>query len=262
MSAYYRGAFYPVCSDNWSPVWSVGACRDLGDGAVLSMSTIRVQQSTYMTVVNRSVYNISQLTPTTNCESAAAVRLVCHQASCGLSTTAVRPYIIGGEIAAENAWPWAAVLLYRGSYQCTASVIGNGWLLTAAHCFFSQHTTQPLANVPHYFAVRLGTVLSRGYSPYLQVASVKSIVLHPDYKVHVDMSNQVRYHDVALVQLGDDLLTPLSTSSRVSPVCLADNQQYSIDTLKTWQCYVIGWGLSNVDGHISEYQSTSVYVRV
>ena len=252
VSAYHDGAFYPVCADSWSPVWSAGVCRDLGAGAVLLMSTVAVQRSVYLTVVNSSVYNITHLRLSTACNTGAGVRLLCRDASCGLSSTAVQPFIVGGEIAADNAWPWAAALLYKGSYQCTASVIGSGWLVTAAHCFFSVNTAQRLSNVPQYFAVRLASVLSRGYSRHLRVASVKRVIVHPNYTV--DAWTNMRYNDVALVQLGDDLLTPTTTSSSSSSsqLCLADNEHHSLTTLKTWQCFVIGWGLSNADGYTSE----------
>lgn len=249
VSAYHQGEFYPVCADNWSAEWSVGVCRDVSAGPVLSTSTVALRRSVYLTVVNSSLYNITQLRMTDTCNTGAAVHLVCHDASCGVSSTAIQPFIVGGEIAVENAWPWAAALLYKGRYLCTASLISNNWLLTAAHCFFSVHTAQPLSKVPQYFAVRLGSVLRDGYSRHLRVSSVKRIVLHPAYTVN--RLTNVRYNDVALVQIGDDLLTPAasSSSSRVSSVCLADNELHSLKTLKTWQCYVIGWGLSNIDGY-------------
>jgi len=245
VTGYHGGSFYSVCADNWSSEWSEGLCQHIGAGAVISTSTLALRRSLYLSVLNSSVYNISQLTLTTVCNSMAAVHVICHQPSCGLSSAVIQPFVVGGEIAPENAWPWAAVLLYKGVYKCTASVIGNGWLLSAAHCFYA---AQPLVNVPHYFAVRLGSVLSRGYSRNLRVASVKRIVVHPNYTV--DVTSNVRYNDIALVQLGEDLLTPASTSSSsVSSVCLVDNDLHSLATLKTWQCYVIGWGLSNVDGY-------------
>jgi len=255
VSVFHDAEFYAVCADNWSSAWSAGVCRQLGAGAVLSVSTVPLQRTVYLTVVNDSAFNISHLTLTGVCQSSAGVQLLCQQASCGLTSPAVQPFIVGGDIAAENAWPWAATLLYKGRYQCTASLIGNDWLLTAAHCFFSPFTAQPLSNVPQYFAVRLGTVLSSGYSRRLRVASVKRIVLHPHYAV--DVSTNMRYNDVALVQLGDDLLTATTSSSSSgggSAVCLADSERHSMTTLKTWQCYVVGWGLSSIDG-LSEYES-------
>lgn len=262
MSAYYQGKFYAVCADHWSSVWSAGVCRDVHGESVQSTSRVALDRSEYLTIVNSSVYNVTLLRLTIVCQSRAAVQLVCHDATCGLSSTTIQPYIVGGQIAAENAWPWAAVLLYRGYYQCTASLISSNWLLTAAHCFFSTglYQAQPLSNVPQYFAVRLGSVLSVSYSRHVQVVSVRRIVLHPDYAV--DSSTNMRYNDVALVQLGDDLVTPAasttsSSNSRVTPVCLADSERHPLNTLKTWQCYVIGWGLSSPDGQ-REYESLVV----
>jgi len=248
VSVYRDGTFYAVCADNWSRSWSVGLCRYLGADSVLSEIKVMLSHqsgSRYLAVVNSSTYDISHLRFTTTCN--VGVDVVCQQASCGLTSAGVQPFIVGGDLAADQAWPWAAVLLYKGAYQCTASVIGNGWLLSAGHCFFDAITRLPLTAVPQYFAVRLGTVLSRGYSRYLRVASVKRIIIHPNY-TFITATNKA-YNDIALVQLGDDLLTPATTTtgSRVSPVCLADNNLHSLTTLKTWQCYVVGWGLSNVN---------------
>ena len=254
VSAYYGGSFYSVCADHWTSSWSAGVCSQLAAGSVLSMSTVPLPTtSVYVTIVNGSVHNVTQLRLSTTCSSAAGVRLVCHQASCGLAGTTIQPFIVGGQIAAENAWPWAAALLYKGRYRCTASVIGNGWLLTAAHCFYNEFPSQsPLFHMPQYFAVRLGSVLSGGYTRQLRVTAVRRVVVHPGYTV--DVKTNMRYNDLALVQLGDDLLTPATTSSNVSPLCLTDSARDSLNTLKIQQCYVIGWGLSNIDGNC-EFQS-------
>jgi len=260
VTAYHGGAFYAVCSDNWSSHWSAGTCRDVAASSVLSVSAVPLSRSLYLTVVNGSVYDVSQLRLTASCVSGAVVRLVCRDAGCGLPSSArpsVQPFIVGGDIAPDGAWPWAATLLYAGRYQCSASLVASDWLITAAHCFFAYGSTpRPLSNVPQYFAVRLGSTQSAGYSRHLRVASVRRIVLHPDYYMDKDPSNnnnRYPYNDVALVQLGDDLLTPTTTTSSgggggVSSVCLVDNELHPLSTLKTWQCYAVGWGLTNVDG--------------
>jgi len=256
VTAYHRGAFYAVCAGNWSSVWSAGVCRDVASSTAMSMSTVSLSRSLYLHVTNSSLYDISQLSLSSRCLSGAGVRVVCRDAACGLPASSTRPrvlpYIIGGDIAPDGAWPWAAALLYKGDYLgCTASLIATDWLLTAAHCFFQNG--MPVSKAPWYITARLGLTQRVGYSRQLRVASVRHVVLHPDYRTRKDAygSAVYQYNDLALVQLGDDLLTPSSgssSSSSVSSVCLVDNELHPLSTLKTWQCYAIGWGLSKNDG--------------
>ena len=47
--------------------------------------------------------------------------------------------VIGGEVAAEGAWPWQIALYARksdGNYQnlCGGSIFNKDWVMTAAHC--------------------------------------------------------------------------------------------------------------------------------
>ena len=42
--------------------------------------------------------------------------------------------ILNGDLALPNQWPWVAALLCVDKFFCTASIINERWLLTAAHC--------------------------------------------------------------------------------------------------------------------------------
>lgn len=57
----------------------------------------------------------------------------CPLTDCGQSVRT--PRVLGGSPAAIEAWPWQVSLQYRKEHICGGSIIGPGWVLTAAHCF-------------------------------------------------------------------------------------------------------------------------------
>lgn len=57
----------------------------------------------------------------------------CPLPDCGQSVRT--PRVLGGSPAAIEAWPWQVSLQYRKEHICGGSIIGPGWVLTAAHCF-------------------------------------------------------------------------------------------------------------------------------
>ncbi|MGY9024820.1 MAG: trypsin-like serine protease, partial [Candidatus Nanopelagicales bacterium] len=52
----------------------------------------------------------------------------------GAPAQATTPRIVGGAPIAIAQVPWQVNLNIRNSALCSASIIGNQWLVTAAHC--------------------------------------------------------------------------------------------------------------------------------
>ncbi|XP_027632558.1 coagulation factor XI-like [Tupaia chinensis] len=54
-------------------------------------------------------------------------------------TTKIKPRIVGGNASVPGEWPWQITLHAKSStwgHLCGGSIIGNQWIVTAAHCFY------------------------------------------------------------------------------------------------------------------------------
>ncbi|XP_011693342.1 PREDICTED: transmembrane protease serine 9-like [Wasmannia auropunctata] len=124
-----------------------------------------------------------------------------------------------------------------GSYifQCGASMVSNGAVLTAAHCVVNQN--------PENLIARFGQWnLENNVQPLpIQEAKILTIAVHPLYY------SGGLFHDVAVLVLAE----PVTYSANVMPICLPE--QGTVFAAGT-RCYGTGWG-SNSFGPEGEYQA-------
>lgn len=129
--------------------------------------------------------------------------------------------IIGGEEAESGEWPWMVALVKASATSnvdgqfCGASLVGAGWVLTAAHCMegVSPEEIQVVVGV-HDLAKDTGRRID-----------VKQIISHPDYDPDtMDM-------DIALLELSESA----PASYRPLPIYEKRVDEGTIAT-------VIGWG--------------------
>ncbi len=156
----------------------------------------------------------------------AALLFILLGTSSEISSAAEPPihqYIIGGSIAPNGAWPWAAALVAPGTKSafCGGSLIGSKWVLTAGHCAYNR---QPTA-----IDVLLGQNDLNGTDG--EKIHVAKIYVNPGYRPD---SRDGDDGDIALLELAK----PSSVAQTVSLPTAAIAAKLSPGTLTT----VIGWG--------------------
>ncbi|XP_067391387.1 serine protease 53 [Emydura macquarii macquarii] len=133
--------------------------------------------------------------------------------------------IVGGVNALRGEWPWQVSLQLRGEHTCGGTVIGDTWILSAAHCFIGKDTTKD----PSPWKVVLGRLqLSGGTLPGV-TRNVSQIITHEAYK------DYTKGMDIALLRLAE----PVPFSRDIAPVCLPySSHQFAFGS----QCWATGWG--------------------
>lgn len=149
----------------------------------------------------------------------------------------VQQRIIGGVESSIARWPSMAALVVASGggaslYQrqfCGGNLIGNRWVLSAAHCFFRQDSQSSgwQQTTPDMIRVVLGIDDLTDQADELVITN---IITHPDY-VPGDASSP---NDIALIELANSSSTPVSGiySGPVSSGVMAT---------------VMGWGATSYD---------------
>ncbi|XP_042141354.2 transmembrane protease serine 11A [Peromyscus maniculatus bairdii] len=109
--------------------------------------------------------------------------------------------IVSGNPAARGAWPWQVSLQRSNIHQCGGTLIGNMWVVTAAHCFRTNGN-------PRQWTLSFGTTIN----PPLMKRDVRRIIMHERYRP------PARDHDIALVQFSPKV----TYSDEVRRICLPE----------------------------------------
>uniref|UniRef100_A0AC34RIB5 Peptidase S1 domain-containing protein n=1 Tax=Panagrolaimus sp. JU765 TaxID=591449 RepID=A0AC34RIB5_9BILA len=132
--------------------------------------------------------------------------------------------ILGGDQSVEGRWPWLATVINK---RCSASIIGERWILTAAHCV--------LWNMYATYGSRIS-----GGGIFDHVIEIHA---HPDYV-------ELQQHDIALLKLKH----PITFREDLSPICLWKNDKLEKDELLV----AAGWG--SIFSHLRvEINDTSLF---
>ncbi|CAO2641363.1 Transmembrane protease serine 9 [Lemmus lemmus] len=137
---------------------------------------------------------------------------------CGARPAMDKPTrIVGGLSAMSGEVPWQASLKEGSKHFCGATVVGDRWLLSAAHCFNQQ------------VQVHLGTTSLLGVGGSPVKLGLRRVALHPRY------NPGILDFDVALLELA----RPLVFNKYIQPICLP----LAIHKFPVGRkCMISGWG--------------------
>ncbi|MFE4659212.1 serine protease [Streptomyces hydrogenans] len=136
--------------------------------------------------------------------------------------------VVGGTDAVAGAYPYQAAVLKQGpaGWQqfCGGAVIGDRWILTAAHCVEGTAVDRMVVGVGSH-------TLESGGTAY----RIQEAIRHQDYNGNAAGSP----NDIALLKL----TTPITYTALVQPIALPDPPAYPSGTAT-----LTGWGYTNGNG--------------
>ncbi|XP_054422116.1 plasma kallikrein [Pteronotus mesoamericanus] len=174
----------------------------------------------------------TQITYGTQARSGYSLRL-CRRENDASCTTKTTTRIVGGTNSSWGEWPWQVSLQVKLTAQkhvCGGSIIGDRWVLTAAHCFNG-------LSYSDIWRIYGGILNLSEITNETSFSQIKEIIIHQNYSISENT------HDIALIKLE----APLNYTEFQKPICLPSKE----DTNMIYtNCWVTGWGFTKEKGEI------------
>jgi len=171
--------------------------------------------------------------PTTD-ERPPFVNPVTNKYVCGVKGTYRSGRVVGGEDAAPGEWCWQVALINSlNQYLCGGALIGQSWVLTAAHCV----TNIVRAGDAIYVRVGDHDLTQKFGSPGAQTLRVATTYIHHNH------NSQTLDNDIALLKLHGD-------AELKEGVCLVCLPARGTSQATGKKCTVTGYGYMGETGPI------------
>ncbi|XP_069840729.1 prostasin-like [Dendropsophus ebraccatus] len=149
-------------------------------------------------------------------------RVVLLLGAFSLASAQVANRIVGGQNGNIQDFPWQVSLRHQLVHVCGASLLSSQYILSAAHCFPSEHNDAD-------YDVLVGSTSLSVTDPGAQIVLVERSYKNPAYTTDAYSS------DIAVAKLK----TPVSFSNSVKPIRLpSPNVQFPAGM----KCKISGWG--------------------
>uniref|UniRef100_G1PSR3 Plasma kallikrein n=1 Tax=Myotis lucifugus TaxID=59463 RepID=G1PSR3_MYOLU len=158
---------------------------------------------------------------------------LCRSGDSSVCTTKPSGRIVGGTNSSWGEWPWQVSLhvkLAAQSHVCGGSIIGDRWVLTAAHCFDGLN----FVDIWRIYGGILDLTEITKETPFSQI---KEIIVHHNYSISENTN------DIALIKLA----APLNYTEFQKPICLP--AKHDTNTIYT-NCWITGWGYTKERGEV------------
>jgi secreted trypsin-like serine protease len=158
--------------------------------------------------------------------------------SCGVNKynptglTLPKPYIVGGKEAQRHFYPWQVSLAAHTFHTCGGTIINDGWVLTAGHCF--RRALRPTSWTVIAGKHKYRTI---GEEPGQVTYNVTKIIIHEGFQISKSFIN-----DIALMKVDG----PIEFTDEIQPVCMPDS---NIGSLEGTMATVTGWGAISEGGY-------------
>ena len=164
--------------------------------------------------------------------------LIGSASSSSAQQTAVRPAVIGGQPTPIEQAPWQVLVLPGPSALCGGALVGERWVVTAAHCV---QGVDPAA-----------IQLFAGISAISQRTAVAALPVAEVY-VHPGFDSSTYANDVALIRLAQ----PWTSGPNRQPVRLPFGESAMFPTAGA-SASVSGWGQTSPQGQSSDQLQSAV----
>ncbi|NXR77907.1 TMPS9 protease, partial [Pycnonotus jocosus] len=202
--------------------WILDAISAFPTSVVRTVPPVHFRTNSNM-VSTEEVNTTTRATPTTSPAPAASRPVTAARPQvCGGRPGFSKPSkIVGGTDASRGEIPWQVSLKEDSVHFCGATIIGDRWLLSAAHCFNETR--------PEEIEAYVGTTSLNGTDENAVKVNVTRVIPHPLF------NPMILDFDVAVLELA----RPLIFNKYIQPVCLPlAMQKFPVGK----KCLISGWG--------------------